>query len=86
MEITAEELIHLAIIKQACRDYVEWKRKKDSRLVEVEKFLYSIDFSKIDSDWLMGLLDSFASGNKKRYWRQDLAELYKVIGGYNYGR
>lgn len=85
MEITAEELIYLAVIKQACRDYVEWKRKKDFRFSEVENFLLSIDFSKINGEWLIELLDSFALGDKKRYWRQDLAELYKVIGGYNYG-
>lgn len=85
MEITAEELINLAVIKQACRDYVEWKRKKDRRLGEVENFLLSIDFSKINGEWLIELLDSFASGDKKRYWRQDIAELYKVIGGYENG-
>lgn len=52
---------------------------------EVENFLLSIDFSKINGEWLIELLDSFASGDKKRYWRQDIADLYKVIGGYENG-
>ena len=84
MDVTAEKLIHLAIIKQACRDYVEWKRKKDFRFSEVENFIRSIDFTnecKIDGEWLIELLDSFASGNKKRFWKQDLVALYRIVGG-----
>ena len=84
MYITANKLVYLGVIKQACRDYVERKREKNSKLIEVEKFLRSIEFCSdcdINSDWLIGKLDSFAEGDEKRYWPQDLAGLYKVIGG-----
>lgn len=84
MEVTAKKLIYLAILKQACRDYVEWKRANDSRLNEVEKFLRSINYvDMIDTngDWLIDLLNSFAESDRKRFWRQDIAKMYKVMEG-----
>ena len=81
MYVTSNKLIYLAILKQACRDYVEWKRNKDSRLVEVEKFLKDIDCDEdceIDGERLMDLLDKFVASDRKRFWRQDIAQFYTI--------
>ena len=80
MYVTSQKLIYLAVLKQACRDYVEWKRNADSRLIEVEKFLQDIDCDgcEIDGKWLMDSLNEFVASDRKRFWRQDIASLYKI--------
>ena len=81
MKVTSQKLIYLAVLKQACRDYVEWKRKKDSRLIEVENFIRSVDTKDMldtNGDWLIELLDSFADSKRKRYWLQDITKLYQI--------
>ena len=87
MNVTPQQLVYMGIIKQACYDYVDWKRAKSSRLIEAENFIRSIDFmpqSKINSEWLINRLDEYAAGNKKKYWRIDIAALFNVIGGCVY--
>lgn len=84
MYITSNKLIYLAIIKQACRDYVEWKRNNDSRLIEVKKFLDELDCDQdceIDGKWLVDMLDVFAAGDQKRFWLQDLTGKFTIVRG-----
>lgn len=82
MNVSSEQLIYLAIIKQACRDYIDWKRTNNSRLIEVKSFLlqsYVPGLFEVDGKYLIDLLDDYAATSKKKFWRQDIVALYNIL-------
>ena len=79
MYISPEKLLYVAVIKQACKDYVNWKRKNDNRLQEVELFIRSLhkeDGAGFDGEWLISHLDEIANSDKICSWKQDIASLW----------